>query len=81
MELTAHQCGALVVLDVARVALARQRNVRDEVLLLKIADGKLVRVRQQMEYSAHARLIVLQVVHHQCSVAFYLKLEYKKSRS
>lgn len=49
----------------------RHLNVLREALLLKVPDGKLVRVRQEV-LDATLRAVILQVVHQMGSVALDL---------
>lgn len=53
------------------VHVPRHLNVLREALLLKVPDGKLVRVRQEM-LDASLRAVILQMVHQMGSVALDL---------
>ena len=48
IKFAAHECGTLIFFDVSMVGRSSQRNLSAETLLLKIARGELVRIREKM---------------------------------
>lgn len=71
MQFTVHECGALVLFDVAGVHWSHHFDVFGEALFLEIADGEFVGVREEM-FDAIARAVVFQVVHEMRTIAFDL---------
>ena len=66
-----HECCALVVLDVALIDRLCQLDVLAEALLLEVPDGKLVGKGEEVKDTV-SYVVVFQVVHQMCSVAFHL---------